>query len=391
MAAISRKFSINTAYDAISNTVAKYFSSKVAYLATTEQSLDKATLSQAKIIILSRACYRESSTIYPLASISELKKILKHQDNGECNFHFIGDLKDGARKVITISVFPMYAAHCKHAVMVVPASLLVSYAAPAAFSHVRAADNQFYVQKSADGLWQSALQSLFIDTADRAKLALGVAADTAVGEYELPKSEHLTTTLFKIPVRFWTSCLSQKQFSKTPLNIKPLLFLTLTFGVIYLAVSSFYLTHILSARQQEFSKLVAETELISAGRRQLEQQQALIGFLVKQQHDPLQSLAFWSVYASWQLQDIRLVSVRSDFNEMRLQGDAPSATTVLQKTLELPYVMDASFTAPVRRDAQGREVFSLVLTLNHAFNEKMTTGTVSHDDISAAENVMETP
>lgn len=390
MAVVPRQSAIKATYNRLKTRFISYLSTKVFYLTAQAIVQNAELLAKAKVIILSRSCYRESTSSYPIASIAELKKILKQQNHDEATFHFIGELKEGTRSVISVTVFPQYLAYCKQAWAVVPASLLVNYAAAAPFVQVKATDNQFFIQQSADGLWHSVLQSQLIDTAERAKLALGVASDSLTSDYMFNEPEQLAASLLKIPARFWSSCILKHQSRRARFNPKPLVLAIAVFGTLYLSATSLYLDLTIDNRQQAFNKLLVETEVISTGRRQLEQEQALLTFLAQQQSDPALALAFWSVYASWQLQDIRLVSVRSDFNEVRLQGEAASATTVLQQTLDLPYVADASFVSPVRRGAQGREVFTLVLTLNRALMERKVIQPDGNPEQPAAALVEET-
>lgn len=363
MAAVSRQFSIKSILQAGRAAFLSFLAKKVAYLPAQVGNEEHAKLANARLIILSRACYRESVASYPIAATTELKKILKQQHQEPGCYHFIGNLQDGIRQVLTISVFAQYSALCQQAFFVVPASLLANYATTGRFKQVTANDCQFFMQPQPDGLWQSVLQSQLIANVDRAKLALGVPADAALETYTLPAPKQLAASLVKIPLRFWASCAVKQQALLPQLNFKPLLLASAIIGAAYLALSSLYLHFTLNSRQQAFTHLLSETQAISTDRRQLEQDVALLTFLAEQRSNPLPVLAFWSVYASWQLQDVQLVSVRSDFNDITVQGEAASATTVLQQTLDLPYVADARFTAPVRRGQRGREQFTLVLTL----------------------------
>lgn len=361
MAAVSLQF-----YRSWRTRLDSFLADKVVYLPATPAAPEQSLVSEAAVLLLSRGCYRESIVSYPIAAVSELRKVLQQQaEPGQ--YHFIGDLQDGSRKVLTVAVFPQYLAHCQAARLVLPISLLVASSAQsghgAGFVEAVTADCRFYLQTTADGLWQSVAENQLIDSAARARLALGVPADTQVQLCQLAPREQLSATLSQIPLRFWRSCLQQKASAASTFDMRPLLYGAAVLLVTYLALSSFYLSNTLQQRQQQFASLLTETERMNIARQQLEQDEALLSYLAAQQTKPGLQISFWSVLAGWQLSKVQLSSIETDFNQVTLQGEAASATEVLQQLLDSPYVKDASFTSSVRRDAQGREAFTLALTL----------------------------
>ncbi|MCC5824610.1 hypothetical protein [Alkalimonas sp.] len=317
----------------------------------------------APVLVLSRHGYDEQHESFQIASRSALKKILQQREQGRLCYHLIGELHNGQRRVISITPKAELADSCRQARLVLPISLLVFASRQLGLHTLAMPDGHFYQLNQNDREFNSLPASALVATEERALQLLGGHSAVARQHWAGPELARLWQFALKLPASSWLDCSNSRSDNPSARSWLPFAGLSAAVALLYLYGSSAVLSQQLDSRQQQLNRLNAEVAGVLDARSSLQQADELLLALSRYQQDHLAGTGLWTIIALAQLHNVSLTLVEGDSDALRLQGNAPSATDWLQLLLSSEVVQSADFTAPVRRDTQSREQFTIVVEL----------------------------
>ncbi|MEE2001512.1 hypothetical protein QWY20_08605 [Alkalimonas sp. MEB108] len=334
------------------------------------------------VLVLSRHGYDEQHESFQIASRSALKKILQQRDQGRLCYHLIGDLHQGQRRVISFTPKAELADSCRQARLVLPISLLVFASRQPGLHSLAMPDGHFYQFNQTNHEFSSLPANALVATEERALQLLG--GHSAVPKYLWagPGLARLWQFVLRLPASSWLDCSNSRAGNQSLRAWLPFAGLSAVLALMYLYGSTALLSQQLESRQQQLNRLNTEVASVLDARSSLQQAEALVQALSRYQQDNLSGEGLWTLVALAQLNNVNLTLVEGDSEALRLQGHAASATDWLQLLLSTEEVQSADFFAPVRRDTQGREQFSIVLELKPVLALPAEDGVNSSADLS---------
>jgi hypothetical protein len=336
-----------------------------------------ASINNRRLIgVLCRETYKETFEQFPIASVSELKKVLQQRDAGKLAYHFIYPLKQGKRDVLTILPTKDVHQYVEQCQLIFPISLLVAAELENEIAAVETPEGVHFVLKKPTGDWSSVTSGILPSSVEQALLMLGGHQETKKRQIRIPElTKILTDGLRHIPLNFWGSGFYKK--TRQPVNWQAYAVSAITVLIVYSLVSLSYINYQLSARTASYQAFGEGLEQVLQQRQQQQDALALLQQINSQQSPVGGSQVVWSLFAQAEQSGVTLTSVQTAFASATLQGYCESATEFLQLLLQQPYVGDASFSAPVRRDSNNREQFSIAVTLLPGFFAEQAGGSLS--------------
>ncbi|CAM5217435.1 hypothetical protein [Alishewanella longhuensis] len=317
----------------------------------------------APIMLLSRAAYDEQFEHFAIASKKAVKQVLKQRGQNALQLCLIMPKQQGQRKVAIVTPKANVMALCKQAKCVLPISWLLAADNQTALTQLAMPDGQLYQLNSHQG-YASLPANPLIANSTQALTLLGGHTSVVTRHWQAAEHALLWPLLFKLPVRFWQAGFVG-QHSTLNKAFLPYAALCALLAVGYVFTASYLVNYQLETRQQQLARLSAELGPVLAARNTLLQLTELQQALAASQQQAVPSAAFWSIIAMAQLNAINLSQAEASELNLTLQGNAPSATGWLQQLLNLPFVSNADFAAPVRRTQNGREQFTITLQLRN--------------------------
>uniref|UniRef100_A0A486XY17 General secretion pathway protein L n=1 Tax=Rheinheimera sp. BAL341 TaxID=1708203 RepID=A0A486XY17_9GAMM len=318
----------------------------------------------APFLILARGCYQETNEISAIASVSELRKVLKQKFMTQFCIHHIGALNNGSRLVKTFTVYPQYSDACQHARFVIPETLALAMTVEPGLFQIRQQTGEYFLFKQNNAQWQSVLKSPIMSGFNTAALSLGV--HDSVSQYQLAetvKHKLLIWSVLSQSPAWLIDCWQPFKTNRANVNWRPTLVSLTVMIAVYLGASSYYIAHEIDNRTQIVAQYGDSLEQIAAVRAEMEAREALFQQLNSSMPHAGQIQAFWSLLAFLQLKNINVNNLSMQAAELSLTGVADNASQLLTDILKLEFVEKADFDAPIRKVQQDQERFSLKISL----------------------------
>jgi|GEM_PF-6269219 len=325
---------------------------------------------KTRIRVLSRYSYTEQTESFPLKSASELKKLLNNKYPGY--LHFIGDWQQNSRQVLLIKLKPQAAHLAETSGLLIPETLLLAEVLEQGLAELNTPAGVVFAASSGagQGLGKSAGQSIqtavkggVINSAEAAKLSLGVATNADHTTYSTEELFRLYSQSVVSVVLAHRSELfkrSEKATSKLPWASMGIAAAALL--VIYAGLSTLYLSASDSSRQATLDGYGEQVTERLNRRSQMEQEVNRLSALNASGQSRQQLINTWEVIAMLRDTGVTMQNVTGNFRELEFRAVAPSATTVVERAAQHELVQNIEFTSPVRSSRQG-ETFSVRIEL----------------------------
>lgn len=315
------------------------------------------------VAVLARDAYQESWQSYTIRSARALKKVLELKRQAR-EFFYIGPWQNNKREVLTIRIAETLQNEVEKAQLVFPETLVLGNACEHGFYHVQPQGQAYFLHKKGDGSWQSLLSSKLINAPDKAKLALGCAADLTEHSLNEPQlREALAEAVVQLPPSYWTQgWQSAQRQSESRFPWQKLAIGLGSIGAVHLLLSSFYLYSysIWSAQRLEditpkVSDVLTQQERLQRAQQQLTELSAnlMSAELLNQ---------YWTVVATASQLDASIDYSNYNGEKLTVGGQAKDALELLRKLHELPMVASAEFATPLR-NGRGGQQFRIDITL----------------------------
>lgn len=336
-----------------------YLDANSTYYSWRQQQLQPVSPVKAPILVLSRFNYDEKTESFAINSASALRKILKQQQNSPLSYHFIGNLVDGQRKVITITPKSAVLQHCLQARLVLPISLLVQASQQQGMHKVSLPDGCFYQLNRVAMQSVSLPQSALISTSEQALQILGGHVASPCYSWSTSDFLVLCQKAFKLPLSYWQVALTARPAHFNIATWWPFVTLAGLVASCYLLLASYLLNHQIMTSQRQLTELNNAITPVLETRNVLQRAQAQAATIHSLIQVTVPGDAFWEVFALAQLNNVQIIHFEADVNQLHLRGTAPNALNWLQLLLTQPQVQTADFNAPVRRTNNNQDQFDI--------------------------------
>jgi hypothetical protein len=320
-----------------------------------------ASRARALVTVLGREHYSERRKQYPVLSRRDLDAILKQElDGAPPTLTAISAVKDDRREVTFFECKPEVLSLVGPAFWLVPESLVLAATMPA--GRVATVERHgFRYFLAASGVSQPSGGA--VTTAERFAMAAGLDASDGLTITGENLHARLVSGLGRLPPETWLRFRMPSQRPRLQVDWQPIAAAAGIGLVAYLAIASGYLTLTGSAREQELAGLGGAVEKLLVAQRDVDRMLAEQAGLAAAMADRRSSYRLWQVVAVVWSKGAVISGVQLQDTTLTIRGSAAVATDVLAAVDAIPGFADAKFSAPVRRDASGREEFSLTLTM----------------------------
>lgn len=315
----------------------------------------------ALVVLLGREHYAERRRAYPIGSRRDLDAVLRQELAGAPpTLTLVAPIRDDRREVAFFELKPGVLQRAGRCVWLVPESLALAATLPAGnIASVERQGLRYFV--AANGMSQLAAGTVSSPELFAFAAGLEAAATQEVGAADL--RARLLSGLGRLPLDAWLRLRPPSQRVALQLDWRPLLTIAGIGLVGYLALASGYLALTGSSREKALAGLGGEVEKLLASQRDVDrmlaEQQALATLMADRRY----SYRVWQAAAVAWDKGAEIGAVRLEDTTLTLRGNADVATDVLAALAAIPGFADAKFSAPVRRSQDGREEFSVALTL----------------------------
>ncbi|MGI2000023.1 hypothetical protein [Shewanella frigidimarina] len=383
---------INTIIDKVLTSTTLYYSDGLYSLS--ESGFSAAEIRKTtKLLIVARHHYIERTISLPITIKKDIKAAVEFEFEGLRDefqlFYKIAQPSDGKCQVMIWQV--PKAIIPKGIIMVLPESyLLASLLKP----------NQLLRYQSLQGrqvMLANTLTHISSSASRHQTMAIFAQASgvslTEPIEYSIAQlSLHIYNGLFacwqQLASGFWVTPEASKRDWKTLL--KPLMIPTIVGSVVYLALSSAFVTYQLQSVESEIEEqkdAISSVLNLQNQIAQLSQQLAQLE-TVSQQPSPLWRI--WQILSPYYTQGVTVKFIRYNDEQVYFSGESPSASNILESMLDNPMVLHPEFSTAVRKQTDNESFIirfslaSLANTANSAANS-IDDSTVN----SAANNIDE--
>jgi hypothetical protein len=314
------------------------------------------------MLIAGRRHYNEMVRLYPVDKQSEVSNLVKLEFEGQ-RFHYIIAKMENGKAHVNVWV---YAASLPDCLFVFPESLLLANNKSANQILVSGYSRSYFLSKQ-NGLVYSQLCNALIDTPANFAMAIGMANNNPA--VEIPPSNMgaaLISGMRALSVAQLKSFISLPKVAITG-NVGKILYTTGIILGLYLFASSAYLTF---NKQQLLEQTNSQNEDIKAAlvaSERVENDESRYSQLF-QFIDGQQDISkLWFVLAEL-FPEAQFSVISYDNGRFILVGKAEHATEVLEKVHDNPYVLEAHFDNPTRRE-KNKESFVISFVLNKKFDK----------------------
>ena len=315
----------------------------------------------AKIVVVAKNHYNEWSKKYPIADLSELKKVvLSQKDQSECKFYYFGPVVNQQRSVTCWEIDNRLADLYPKAVLWLPESIIFgSLLEEKDVLTVQSLSGQVFMTKI-DGVVRSAMKSSLINSPELYGDSMGFKTKTLTSIVNTP--DFILQHIFRTPTSIWP--LFFKLSTKVGfLSTLKRVFVSIIAVMLFynIALSSylyFYNDYVVNSMQNR------STELDSM----LEMQSSLLSYnnLLQTQKTVLQEKQFtypiWGIVHYLLEQDVTISNFELSSSEWLIRGEAKSATAILESLKQNELVKSAEFDNAVRRNSD-MDTFAIRLSL----------------------------
>lgn len=333
-----------------------------------------------RIVIVSRAHYREFIQQYPVTRLSELKQILQTEySSGKRVMHYIGPVLDQRRTVCTIEFSSDITNRLQHLCILLPETLLiwqskirqVKTADERLAFHVNAVSNYFLY--CADNVPVSQPFNAFCSDFASFSLNNGIHESTRVLDIEQKNYADLLAKAMEsaLPRFFSYGLLFRPERQAVTLPLKKLAISVSAVLVTYSLCVVAYYHFAIAQQQQQLANLGDNVSALLDLQQQLQANVDDASTLTKLRSGKYYSAHIWHVLLPLldSNMNLGLQNISSQENRIVLRGQATQATAVLSALQQSPMVIDARFDDSVRRQRE-RDFFVISLTLRQTPAEK---------------------
>lgn len=316
----------------------------------------------AKVCVVSRTEFSESSEAYPIKSRRELRKLLEAK-HGPRAVHWIGRWRENQRVVLT-AVLKSSLDKVSEAspVATIPETWLLSHQVSNGMLLEIAGRKTWFFFKAPQG-YETQLKTSLLKNDDAVKAAMGAPKNTEIKKLTQPKLESvLLKALARNGLELGSQSLTKRQKTEKPLPIKAMAASVAGAILLYLAFSSAYLNLALAWAQSSQERQSEEVAV------KMQQRQVVTSNISKiEAMNSLMSASetlinIWDVIGSVYLTEVQVNNLSSDMRQIELNGVAESATELARELGQLSLVSNVELTSPVRKGRTG-EVFSMRITV----------------------------
>lgn len=326
------------------------------------------------LTVFSRNHYREFIHSYPIASASELRKVLQTEfEASPYVLHVIGPEQEQQRKVCSFVFEPQAVEAAAGARLLVPESLL-AWLAGRGKGPIKHFQGQAEFFLNCNDVIPVSLKAMALcRTPQDFALSVGLPlpAQAQVVPAQLRPAELMSAmpawfaqcwrySLFKRSVRTWRS-----------LPLKGMAITLLAVSLLYAGVIEGYYRWSISAAESGLAELGPEVSDLLDGRQRQQQNADSYLQLYQAKRHQVRMAQLWLVLLPLLEQNelgVQVQNIGHSGERTVIRGMGNRATDVLTAIQASEYVSDAMFDAPVRRDKE-KDVFVIGLTLKQVKRE----------------------
>ncbi|NJD31540.1 MAG: hypothetical protein FIB04_06610 [Gammaproteobacteria bacterium] len=321
----------------------------------------EATRAAALVTVLGREHYTERRRKYPIHSRRDLDAVLRQElADAPPTLTAVGPVEDDKREVAFFEVKADALGRAGPCIWLVPESLALASALSAGqLADVEREGFRYFLA------WSGASQPSggAVTSPELFALATGLDGGDIVSISGDALRARVLAGLRHLPVNSWLRLFAPSSRPRLQIEWRPLATMAGIGLVAYLALASGYLSLSRSAREKELAGLGGEVEKLLVAQRDVDRVLAEQAGLAAVMADRRATYRIWQVVAVAWGKGAAITGVQLQDSKLTIRGNATVATDILAAVDAIKGFGNAKFSAPVRRDSQGREEFTLTLTL----------------------------